>query len=188
VNVMSFESFLDTFPAYARDIKLNLGNILKQSELTPRQTWGTAIASAIASRNADLVRAISAEAQQHLSSVEREAAKSAAAIMGMNNVFYRFQHMVTGDKYATIPARLRMQAIRSHGTDHVDFELWCTAVSAINNCHACVGSHEKVLRDKGLEEEKIVAAVRIAAVLHAAAAVLDEQAATRQPIVDAAVL
>jgi alkyl hydroperoxide reductase subunit D len=177
---MSFESFLDTFPNYARDIKLNLSNVVKQSELTARQTWGTAIASAIASRNADLLRAITAEAQQHLSSTELEAAKSAAAIMGMSNVYYRFQHMVTGDKYSTIPARLRMQAIRSHGTDHVDFELWCTAVSAINNCHACVGSHERVLRDKGFDEEKIVAAVRIAAVVHAAAGVLDEQAATGQ--------
>src|SRR5688572_9841456 len=172
---MSFELFLDTLPYYARDIKLNLGNVLKQSELTTRQTWGTAVASAIASRNAELVRAITAEAQQHLSPVELEAAKSAAAVMGMNNVYYRFQHMVTGDKYSTIPARLRMQAIRSHGTDPIDFELWCTAVSAINNCHVCVTSHEKVLREKGFEEEKIVAAIRIAAVIHAAAGVLDEQ-------------
>jgi lipoyl-dependent peroxiredoxin subunit D len=186
--LMSFESFLDTFPNYARDIKLNLGNVLKQSELTPRQTWGTAVASAIASRNPDLVRAITAEAEQHLAAVELEAAKSAAAIMGMNNVYYRFQHMVNGEKYATIPARLRMQAIRSHGTDHVDFELWCTAVSAINNCHVCVGSHEKVLRDKGFEEEKIVAAIRIAAVVHAAAGVLDEQAVTVQPATSGAAL
>ena len=89
--------------------------------------------------------------------------------------------MVRGDKYPAIPARLRMQAIRSHGADHVDFELWCTAVSAINNCHVCVGAHEKVLREKGFEEEKIVAAIRIAAVIHAAAAVLDEQAAMSQP-------
>lgn len=178
---MSFELFLDTFPNYARDIKLNLSNVLKQSELTPRQIWGTAVASAIASRNAELVRAITSEAERHLSPVELEAARSAAAVMGMNNVYYRFQHMVSGDKYATIPARLRMQAIRTHGTDHIDFELWCTAVSAINNCQICVGSHEKVLRDKGFEEEKIVAAIRIAAVLHAAAGVLDEQSATAQP-------
>jgi lipoyl-dependent peroxiredoxin subunit D len=185
---MPFESFLDTFPNYARDIKLNLGNVLKQSELTPRQTWGTAVASAIASRNPELVRAITAEAQQHLSDVELEAAKSAAAVMGMNNVYYRFQHMVSGDKYSSIPARLRMQAIRSHGTDHIDFELWCTAVSAINNCHVCVGSHEKVLREKGFEEEKIVAAIRIAAVIHAAAGVLDEQSATAQPAITGAAL
>jgi alkyl hydroperoxide reductase subunit D len=177
---MSLEILLDTFPTYARDIKLNLGNVVRQTELNAQQLWGTALASAITARNADLTAAIASEAGQHLSAEAVEAARSAAAIMGMNNVYYRFQHMVSGEKYSTIPARLRMQAIRSHGIDHMDFELWCTAVSAINNCSACVSSHEKVLRDKGFEEEKILAAVRIASVIHAAAAVLDEQAAMKQ--------
>ena len=177
---MPIEALLDTFPNYARDIKLNLGNVLRQTELTSQQLWGTAIASAIASRNPELIVAITQEAGQHLSAEAAEAARSAAAIMGMNNVYYRFQHMVTSEKYSTIPARLRMQAIRTHGSDPVDFELWCTAVSAINNCHACVTSHEQVLRSKGFEEEKILAAIRIASVIHAAAGVLDEQAATKK--------
>lgn len=176
---MTLETLLDTFPSYARDIKLNLPNVLKQTELTPQQLWGTALACAIAARNPDLVRAISAEAQPHLTAEAADAARSAAAVMGMNNVYYRFLHMTTNEKYGAIPARLRMQTIRSHGADPVDFELWCTAVSAINNCHACVGSHEKVLRDKGFEEEKVIAAIRIAAVVQAAATVLDEQAAVR---------
>lgn len=174
---MTLEALLDIFPAYARDIKLNLPNVLKQAELTPQQLWGTALACAIAARNTELVRAINDEAQPHLSPEAAEAARSAAAVMGMNNVYYRFLHMTSNEKYGTIPARLRMQTIRTHGVDPVDFELWCTAVSAINNCQACVGSHEKVLRDKGFEEEKVLAAIRIAAVIHAAAAVLDEQAA-----------
>ena len=178
---MTLETLLDTFPSYARDIKLNLPNVLKQTELTPQQLWGTALACAIASRNGDLVRAISMEAAPHLTTEAADAARSAAAVMGMNNVYYRFLHMTTNEKYGTIPARLRMQTIRTHGVDPIDFELWCTAVSAINNCHVCVGSHEKVLREKGFEEEKVVAAIRIAAVIHAAAAVLDEQAAV-QPV------
>ena len=176
---MTLDSLLELFPSYARDIKLNLPNVLKQAELTPQQLWGSALACAIAARNADLVRAISAESQAHLTPEAAEAARSAAAVMGMNNVYYRFLHMTSNEKYGAIPARLRMQAIRSHGADPVDFELWCTAVSAINNCEACVGSHEKVLRDKGFEEEKVLAAIRIAAVIHAAAAVLDEQAAVK---------
>jgi alkyl hydroperoxide reductase subunit D len=96
--------------------------------------------------------------------------------MGMNNVYYRFTHMVPGEKYPTIPARLRMQAIRTHGTDPVDFELWCIAVSAINNCQACVTSHERVVIQKGMSEETIVASVRIAAVIHALASVFDAEA------------
>ena len=72
-------------------------------------------------------------------------------------------------------AGLRMNAIRTHGIEPLDFELWCLAVSAINGCGACVDSHEKVLREKGIGEEKVLAAVRVASVLHAIATVLDTQ-------------
>jgi alkyl hydroperoxide reductase subunit D len=95
----------------------------------------------------------------------------------MNNVYYRFLHLVENEKYRTIPARLRMNAIRTHGVDQADFELWCTAVSAINNCQACVASHEHEVRGKGLAEEAVAAAVRIAATIHAIAAVMDAEAA-----------
>jgi alkyl hydroperoxide reductase subunit D len=90
----------------------------------------------------------------------------------MNNVFYRYRHLSTNEKYATMPARLRMQIIGKHGSDPVDFELWCLAVSAINACGTCVDSHERVLREKGVNEETILAAVRIASTVYAVAAVL----------------
>jgi alkyl hydroperoxide reductase subunit D len=93
--------------------------------------------------------------------------------MGMNNVYYRFLHLTGNPRYATIPARLRMNALRTHGVEQADFDLWCTAVSAIDNCPACVASHEKAARERGLTEETILAAVRIAAVIHAVAAVFD---------------
>ena len=179
---MTIDQLAERIPAYAKDLKLNLGSVLRQTELNEQQTWGTAVACAIASRNSDLTAAILGEAQKHLSPQVFEAAKSAAAIMGMNNVYYRFLHMTDNEKYRTIPARLRMQIIRGHGADPVDFELWCTAVSAINNCHVCAASHEKVVRDKGVSEETILAAVRIASVLHAIAGVLDAEAvAIEQP-------
>ena len=177
---LTLEALLDSFPDYARDIKINVGSVLRQTELTPQQLWGTALACAMASRNNDLLNAIGSEAKQHLAPEAFEAARTAAAIMGMNNVYYRFLHLTDNDRYSAIPARLRMQGLRSHGVDHADFELWCTAVSAINNCPACVASHEKVIREKGITEEQVAAAVRIASVLHAAATVLDEQTAARQ--------
>lgn len=173
---MSIEQLADRVPAYAKDLKLNLGTVLRQTELTEQQLWGTAVACSIASRNAEVMSAVLAEAQTHLSPAAFEAAKSAAAIMGMNNVYYRFLHMVEGEKYRTTPARLRMNVIRTHGVEHVDFELWCTAVSSINNCHACAASHEKVVREKGVSEESVLAAVRIASVIHALAVVFDAQA------------
>jgi len=177
---MSLNELLETLPSYARDLKLNLSSFLSQRELTEQQTWGTIVASAMAARNEDIIKAAFADAAQHLSPQALEAAKSAAAIMGMNNVYYRFLHLTSNEKYRTIPARLRMNILRTHGVDPVDFELWCTAVSAMNGCGACVDSHESTLREKGVGEETIVAAVRIASVIHGLAGVLEAEKAAPQ--------
>ena len=180
---MTLNQLMETLPAYARDLKLNFSTLMQQPELNQQQVWGTAVASAMASRNEDLTRAVLAEAAAHLSPQALEAAKGAAAIMGMNNIYYRFQHLTSNQNYRGMPARLRMNIIRSHGVDQVDFELWCAAVSAINGCSVCIDSHEKVLREKGLKEEAVLAAVRIASVVHALAAVLDaEKVAAAQPV------
>jgi alkyl hydroperoxide reductase subunit D len=159
------EELYGLFPEYARDLKVNLQNVLKQAELTEQQTWGTAVAAALASRDPQLTRALLREAGGRLSPEALHAAKAAAAVMGMNNIYYRFQHLSGHDRYGGIPARLRMQAIRTHGSDPLDFELWCIAVSAINGCGVCVSSHEKVLREKGVTEEVILAALPIASVI-----------------------
>ena len=178
---MDMEQLAAAAPDYAKDLKLNLSSVLSQPELTEQQTWGTAVATAIAARNPLVLEAMLAEASKRLTPQAIYAAKAAAAVMGMNNVFYRFRHLTPNEKYAAIPARLRMQAIRSHGSDPVDFELWCLAVSAVNACAACVESHEAVLRGKGVSEETILASVRIASVVHALAAVFDAEAAATAP-------
>lgn len=173
---MKLDALMDGLPAYAKDLKLNFSSVVRQqTELTPQQAWGTLVASAIASRNQELASAVMDEAATHLSPEALEAAKGAAAIMGMNNIFYRFLHLVSNEKYRSMRAGLRMNVIRSHGIDPLDFELWSTAVSAINGCGACVDAHEKTLREKGISEEKILAAVRIASVTHAIAVVLDTE-------------
>jgi alkyl hydroperoxide reductase subunit D len=175
---MSLDLLADQIPQYAKDVRINLGNVLKQTDLTAAQLWGTAVACAVATRTPALIRAIESEARQHVPEETVSAAKTAAAVMGMNNVWYRFLHLTDNQKYSGMPARLRMQTLRSHGADQTDFELWCTAVSAINNCPACVAAHENTVREKGLTEEHVAAAVRIAAVLQAAATVLDADSAT----------
>lgn len=172
---MNLEALMETVPAYAKDLKLNLSSVLAQTELTEQQRWGTAVASAVSSRNREIMEVIFAEAASHLSPQALEGAKAAAAIMGMNNIYYRFHHLSKNEKYATLPARLRMQVIRSHGADPVDFELWCTASSAINGCGKCVDAHERVLREKGVGEEAILAAIRIASVIHGLATVFDAE-------------
>jgi len=181
---MTLNELLEKVPAYARDLKLNISSFLSQAELTEQQTWGTVVASAIASRNQELVAVVLKEAARHLSPAAMEGAKGAAAIMGMSNIYYRFLHISSNEKYRTIPARLRMNILRTHGVDAVDFELWCTAVSAIHGCGDCVASHEKTLREKGFREESILAAVRIASVIHGLAGVLEtEKVASPVPAV-----
>jgi alkyl hydroperoxide reductase subunit D len=180
---MSVDALIDGLPNYAKDLKLNYSALVRQNtELAPQLLWGTLVASAVGTRNTQLTEAVLAGAAQHLSPQALDAAKSAAAIMGMNNIYYRFLHLCSNDKYGTIPAKLRMNALRTHGVDPVDFELWSIAVSAINGCGKCVDSHEKVVREKGVSEETVLSIVRIAAVIHAIGSVLDaEGLAARTP-------
>lgn len=177
---MSIQILKDRLPEYAKDLKLNLGSLAGESLLSEAQKAGTFIATAIASRNAEVIRAVIAEFAGKLEPAALTAAKAAAAIMGMNNVYYRFLSLIGGDEYSKLPARLRMNVIATPGTSRADFELWCLAVSAVNACGKCITSHEKVLRDAGMTTEQIQAAVRIASVVHAVAATLEAEAAVTE--------
>ncbi len=169
---MSLEDLKNALPEFAKDLKLNLSSLATEQLLSEQQKAGTFIASALASRNAQVTRALTAEFGPKLSPEALGATKAAAAIMGMNNIYYRFVHLVEGD-YKTMPAKLRMNVMAKPGVDKVDFELWSIAVSAINGCGMCLESHEKVVREHGISAEQIQAVVRIAATVHAVAAVLD---------------
>ena len=173
------DTLKDRIPDYARDLRLNISSVLTAQGapgLNVSQLWMVAFASAIASRNADLARGIEAEAAARLTPAEIEAARSAAAIMGMNNVYYRFLHLVEDEEYAKLPARLRMNVIGSPGVPKADFELVSLAVSAVNGCGKCVIAHERVLRQHEVSREAVQSAVRIASVIHAVAGVLDYEA------------
>jgi alkyl hydroperoxide reductase subunit D len=175
-HAMSIETLKLQLPDYAKDLKLNIGSLAGEVALTTQQRAGTFIASALAARNADVTRAIFGEFAGQLSPEALAAARAAAAIMAMNNVYYRFTHLVGGD-YPNMPARLRMNVMARPGVDKADFELWSLAVSAVNGCGMCMESHEKIVRAAGLTQEQVQAAVRIAAVVHAVAATLDGEAA-----------
>jgi lipoyl-dependent peroxiredoxin subunit D len=184
---MAIQALKDRLPEYAKDLKLNLSSLSAESLLSDAQKAGTFIAAAMASRNAEVIQATLAEFGGRLDAAGLNAAKSAAAIMSMNNIYYRFLHLVEGDDYSRLPARLRMNVIATPGTSRTDFELWCLAVSAVNACGKCVASHEKVLRDAGVTIEQIQAAVRIASVVHAVAVTLEaEQAAAQGVLAEAA--
>jgi alkyl hydroperoxide reductase subunit D len=172
----TIDQIRDALPDYARDLKLNLGSVLTPQGapgLNEKQVWSIALASAIASRNTGFARVIELLARNHIAGVEIEGAKAAAAIMGMNNIYYRFLHLVEDGEYQSMPARLRMNVIANHGIDKLDFELISLAVSAVNGCGLCVTSHEKKLRSHEVSREAIQSAVRIAATIHAVAVTLE---------------
>jgi alkyl hydroperoxide reductase subunit D len=171
--VSAVEAIRELIPEPARDIRLNLQSVLAPGTLSAAQRWGVAIASAVAARNTSLRDALIADAQNEVDPAVIDDAFAAAALMAMNNVFYRFRHMVGKDSYSQMPARLRMQRIARPLASKVDFELICLAVSAINGCESCVRSHEAAVLEGGLTEQHVLDAVRVAATVQAAAVSLE---------------
>ncbi|MCG8596134.1 MAG: carboxymuconolactone decarboxylase family protein [Kiloniellales bacterium] len=173
---MSIESLRSALPDYAKDLKLNLGSLMNETILTDQQKYGCLLACAHAVGQPEVVRA--AEAGDRLSPDARTAAKAAAAIMGMNNVYYRAVHLISNDVYGSLPAKLRMNVIAKPGVEKADFELFSMAVSAVNGCGMCLDAHEAELRKHQITSEQIQAALRIASVVNAVSRVLAaEQAA-----------
>lgn len=174
---MNLDELKATLPDYAKDLRLNLDSVLAESGapgLTGKQIAIIAMASAIASRHAPLTRAITARFADVLSEAEANGARAAAAIMGMNNIYYRFVHLVGDDEYAKLRASLRMNVMANPGCDKVDFELASLAVSAIKGCGMCLESHEKTLRKHQVTTLSIQSAARIASVIHATAVALEQ--------------
>jgi lipoyl-dependent peroxiredoxin subunit D len=172
---MALDELKAALPDYAKDLKLNLGSVVGNSDLPAQQLWGTVLACAIASRSAQVLAELEPQAKAELSSEAYTAAKSAAAIMAMNNVYYRTLHLLSDKEYGTLRAGLRMNVIGNPGVDKVDYELWCLAVSAVNGCGQCLDSHEQVLRKAGVDRETVQAAIRIAAVVQAVGVTLEAE-------------
>ena len=173
---MALDDIKNLIPDYARDLRLNLGTVLTPQGspgLTEQQIWSIALATAIASRNVEFARQVETLAREKLDDPAILGARGAAAIMGMNNVYYRFLHLVEDGEYQSMPARLRMNVIGNPGIDRNDFELLALAVSAVNGCGLCITSHERKLREHGISRETIQSAVRIGSTIHAVAGVLE---------------
>jgi alkyl hydroperoxide reductase subunit D len=169
----NIDKLREGMPDAAKDIKLNLQSVLQNGVLSPAQRWGVAVAAAAASRRPELRDAIVADARLEVDGNVIEDGLAAAALMAMNNVYYRFRHLVGKPSYADKPARLRMNRLARPATNKLDFELFSLAVSAINGCETCITAHEKVVTEGGLSEDHVHDAVRIAAVVHAAAVSLE---------------
>jgi alkyl hydroperoxide reductase subunit D len=168
---MSLKTFAEVLPDYAKDIRLNLNSILGDQTLGDQRKYGLLLACAHGSAYRPIVEAAEAEAAPKLSPEAANAARAAAAVMAMNNVYYRFVHLASNKEYGTLPAKLRMNVIAAPGIDKADFELFSLAVSAMNGCGMCIDSHEKVLQGHGVKVDVIQAAARIGAIVKAVATV-----------------
>lgn len=172
---MNFEYIRNELPDYAKDIKLNLANVLSENGapgLSVKQIASVSLASAYTTRSEKLIAAALTYASEHLTSEEIAGVKAAAVIMAMNNVYYRFTHISADKAYSTMPANLRMNVMANPGIDKITFELSSLAVSALNACGMCINSHATQLEKHGVSKEGIQSAVRIASVLNGAAMAL----------------
>lgn len=167
----NLEALRDLIPDYAKDIRLNLGSVLTPEgapDLTREQIYGVALASAYATGDKVISNTLSLD----IPDATITAAKAAASIMAMNNVYYRFIHLVHDEELKKLPAKLRMNVIGSPGIAKADFELMSLAVSAINGCGMCMEAHAHELEKAGVSKLGIQSAVRIAAVVNATAQAL----------------
>jgi alkyl hydroperoxide reductase subunit D len=158
---MSLKEFADTLPDYAKDLRLNLSSILNDQQMGEERKNALLLSCAHGSGHRPLVAAAEAEVEGKLSPEMANAARGAAALMAMNNVYYRFVHLVANPEYGTMPAKLRMNFMASHGIPKDDFELFSLAVSAMNGCGMCIDSHERVLLQHGVNSE-IIQSVAVA--------------------------
>lgn len=163
-------------PDWAKDIRLNLDATIARSSLEPPLAVGAALAAAYAARSPELVAAF--RDPEALDARHAEGALTAAALMGMNNVWYPFVEMAGDPDLKTMRAELRMNAYATHGgVDKVAFELYALAASIVGKCEFCVQSHAKLLKDSGFTTQQIRDVGRIAATVNAAALALAAQAA-----------
>ena len=168
---MSLKEFADSLPDYAKDLRLNIGSLLNDQTLGDQRKYGLLLACAHGTGYKPIVEAAEAEVEGKLSPEAANAARAAAAVMAMNNVYYRFVHLASNPEYGTMPAKLRMNVIGNPGIDKADFELFSLAVSAQNGCGMCIDSHEKVLQQHGVKAETVQAGARVAAIMKAVATV-----------------
>ena len=170
----------NALPDYAKDLKLNLDSVLSDGGspgMDGKKIRAVALACAIASRHAPLVAAIEGFAAEQLSPEEMNGARSAAAIMAMNNIYYRATHLIHNDEHGQLRAGLRMNVMANPGVDKMTFELASLAVSAINGCGACMDSHERTLRQHEVTAQGVQSALKIAAVVHAVAVTAEQAVA-----------
>ena len=161
------DTIKEHIPEVAKDIRLNLTKVLDLTQtegLNEAQILGSALAVALSLNDKELAT----ELKQEISNESLiNAAKLAASLMAMTNIYYRFTHLTDDPEVEHLPAGLRMQGMMNPGVDRVTFETLSLAVSALNGCGTCVSAHAKQLKEHGFSATAIARIGRISSVVHA---------------------
>ena len=168
----ALDALRDTLPDELKDIRLNLSSVLAGENLQPAQALGVALSSARFLKSTPLTAALESDLRAGLGDAAGPVisdAVAAAGLMAMNTVYYRFRHMLGKESYEARPPRLRMSRMAQPATSKLDFELMSLACAALAGCELCIQNHEASLVHLGLSEDACHDAVRIAAVVSAAA-------------------
>jgi alkyl hydroperoxide reductase subunit D len=157
----------ESIPDHSKDIKLNLDAVINRSGLDLVDAHACALAAAIASGNGELAFEIQMNGPL-MGAEEREAAMTAASLMGQNNVWYPFVEMAGDESMKGLPAGLRMNAYATHGgVSKKKFEMYSLAASIVGKCHFCVKAHYDTLKKEGMTVQELMAIGRIASVVSA---------------------
>ncbi len=163
---MDLSPLTDHLPDFADDLRKNLVNSFNVDHLTDIQKIGSAYAASLACKEPRTISLLFKEVKKYLSEQEIFAAKAAASLMSMNNIYWRFWYLVDDKEYLDIPANISDEIFRKHGINEIDFECFTLSVSAINNCAGCLKVHSRKLLKAGFTKPQVMSVVRIAAVTH----------------------
>ena len=169
---MNITDTIDSFPEYAKDIKLNYSKILNEQILNSKQLYGIILISSFASQLTVLKNAALEESKKYIDEETLQDIYGAYSIMSMNAIYYRFTHLATETDYFTMPANLRMQYLQKFKINKTDFEMLCLAVAVIIGCGKCINAHEIILKENNISKLSIQTVARIASVISSIASII----------------
>ncbi|STX50647.1 alkylhydroperoxidase [Legionella busanensis] len=164
-----FEQIKEKLPEFAKDVRINLSKVMDLNQtdgLEVQQIVGSALAVAYHLGNKELIQSLETELETE--QTLRDAAKLAASLMAMTNIYYRFIHLSEQPELNHVPAGLRMQGMMNPGVDKKTFEVMSLAVSILNGCGACISAHCRNLKEHGFSAQALARIGRIAAIIHSA--------------------
>jgi alkyl hydroperoxide reductase subunit D len=160
------QSLVNVDARYLKDLKINVSNSLAAATLSKKEAYLIGLSVAVNEKHTDLQTAFEKLATQE-GATDKDIAEviSCTSLMNANNVYYRFRHFVNKEFYTATPAGIRMSIMANPVLGKEFFELLSLVVSALNGCEMCVTSHEEALLKHGTDQQRVLEAVRLGAVL-----------------------